>query len=120
VLPAGLWITDLETICDLEGDDATVAVEGDEILLNGDPVTLAGVNREGSHPDWGQAEPLRIQRAEIEAIVDAGFAVRGLSDTLAGTSGAAPVRTTDYTGLLTAYRQPKAAYDALRRILEDR
>ena len=50
-----------------------IEVDGNEIRLNGDPVELVGVNREEFHPDWGHAEPLRVQQGDIEAIVEAGF-----------------------------------------------
>jgi len=50
-----------------------VEVDGREVLLNGESVTLAGVNREEFHPDWGHAEPLRVQQGDVEAIADAGF-----------------------------------------------
>ena len=50
-----------------------IDVDGRDVLLNGEPVELVGVNREEFHPDWGHAEPLRVQRGDVEAIADAGF-----------------------------------------------
>jgi beta-glucuronidase len=49
----------------------------------------------------------------------AGFAVRQFTDTLAGARPDADVRTTDYSGLFTAYRRPKEAYRTLRRHLAE-
>ncbi|WP_123534436.1 glycoside hydrolase family 2 protein [Halosimplex salinum] len=45
-----------------------VAVDGRDILLNGDPVTIAGVNRHEDHPDWGAAQPLGIQQRDLEIV----------------------------------------------------
>jgi len=50
-----------------------VDVEGTQVLLNGDPIELVGVNREEFHPDWGHAEPLRVQQNDVETIAEAGF-----------------------------------------------
>ena len=50
-----------------------VAVDGREILLNGDPVELRGVNRHEDHPEWGAAQPLRIMREDLRRIREAGL-----------------------------------------------
>ncbi|WP_415381937.1 glycoside hydrolase family 2 protein [Halosimplex sp. TS25] len=49
-----------------------VDVDGRDILLNGEPVSIAGVNRHEDHPDWGAAQPLRIQRQDLDIIQRAG------------------------------------------------
>ncbi|MFB6141127.1 MAG: glycoside hydrolase family 2 protein [Halosimplex sp.] len=49
-----------------------VSVEGREILLNGEPVSIAGVNRHEEHPDWGAAQPLQVQQRDLDAITRAG------------------------------------------------
>lgn len=50
-----------------------VSVDGGDVFVNGEPVDLAGVNRHEDHPDWGHAEPLGIQGADLDAVADAGF-----------------------------------------------
>lgn len=50
-----------------------VAVDGREILLNGEPVELRGVNRHEDHPEWGAAQPLRIMREDLARIREAGL-----------------------------------------------
>ena len=50
-----------------------VAVEGRDLLVNGEPTTLAGVVRREDHPDWGRAQPLQIQRRDVDALDEAGF-----------------------------------------------
>lgn len=51
----------------------TVSVNGTDILLNGSPVELAGVNRHEDHPEWGHAQPLRVMAHDIDLIQRAGF-----------------------------------------------
>ncbi|MEF8852386.1 MAG: glycoside hydrolase family 2 TIM barrel-domain containing protein [Haloarculaceae archaeon] len=50
-----------------------IDVDDESLRVNGDPVDVVGVNRGEFHPDWGHAEPLRVQRGDVKAIVDAGF-----------------------------------------------
>ena len=52
-----------------------ITIEGREILLNGDPVELLGVNRHEDHPEWGHAQPLRVMQLDIDRIQDAGINV---------------------------------------------
>ena len=51
----------------------TVDVTDTEILLNGDPVEFRGVNRHEDHPEWGHAQPLRLQEIDLDLIEDAGL-----------------------------------------------
>lgn len=50
-----------------------LAVDGREILLNGEAVSLRGVNRHEDHPEWGSAQPLRVMREDLERIREAGM-----------------------------------------------
>jgi len=50
-----------------------IGADDSRLHLNGDPVDLVGVNRGEFHPDWGHAEPLRVQQGDVEAIREAGF-----------------------------------------------
>lgn len=50
-----------------------IATEGRDVLLNGEAVTLVGVNRHEDHPDWGHAQPARIQEADVDVLEHAGF-----------------------------------------------
>ena len=49
-----------------------IAVDGRDILLNGEPVSIAGVNRHEDHPDWGAAQPLQIQDRDLDLVERAG------------------------------------------------
>ncbi|RRJ34060.1 glycoside hydrolase family 2 protein [Halocatena pleomorpha] len=51
----------------------TLSVDGTDILLNGSPVELAGVNRHEDHPEWGHAQPLRLMTHDLDLIQRAGF-----------------------------------------------
>ena len=44
-----------------------------DILINGDPVSLRGVNRHEDHPEWGHAQPPRLQELDLDLIQDGGF-----------------------------------------------
>lgn len=46
----------------------TVAVRGRDILLNGAPLRLRGVNRHEFHPDFGPALPAAVQLKDIEVL----------------------------------------------------
>jgi len=50
----------------------TVSTSGREILVNGEPVEIAGVNRHEDHPEWGSAQPLRVQERDLDLIRRAG------------------------------------------------
>jgi len=50
----------------------TVAVSGDRVLLNGEPITVAGFNRHEDHAEYGCALPLSAQRHDLELMVDLG------------------------------------------------
>ena len=49
-----------------------VTTDGREILVNGEPVEIAGVNRHEDHPEWGSAQPLRIQERDLDLVRRAG------------------------------------------------
>ena len=51
----------------------TVAVSDAAVLVNGDPVELRGVNRHEDHPEWGHAQPLRIQEIDLDMVTEAGM-----------------------------------------------
>ncbi len=46
----------------------TVEVNDGQLLLNGRPLNLKGVNRHEDHPDWGFAIPLHLMRKDVEII----------------------------------------------------
>lgn len=50
----------------------TVAVEGQDILLNGQPLYLAGVNRHEDHPDFGCALPVEMMQRDLAIIQELG------------------------------------------------
>jgi beta-glucuronidase len=55
-----------------------VRAEGTNILLNGRPVWIRGVNRHEDHPDWGFALPAKLMQRDVEIIHDLNCnAVRG-------------------------------------------
>ena len=55
-----------------------VRTDGPQILLNGEPIWLRGVNRHEDHPDWGFALPERIMLKDIDIILSLNCnAVRG-------------------------------------------
>ncbi|WP_436928949.1 glycoside hydrolase family 2 TIM barrel-domain containing protein [Halosimplex halobium] len=49
-----------------------VSTNGREILVNGEPVEIAGVNRHEAHPEWGSAQPLRVQERDLDIVRRAG------------------------------------------------
>lgn len=49
-----------------------VAVEDGRITVNGEPVTLWGVNRHESHPDFGHAQPIGLLVSDVQQIRDLG------------------------------------------------
>jgi beta-glucuronidase len=60
----------------LVGDDDAVArfglreiaVRGRELLLNGEPLVLRGVNRHEAHPTFGHAVPAAVQLADLQLV----------------------------------------------------
>jgi beta-glucuronidase len=69
-----------ETRTDSERDELrervgfrTVGVTDTEILVNGDPVEFRGVNRHEDHPEWGHAQPLRLQEVDLDLVEAAGL-----------------------------------------------
>ena len=66
----------LYTVYAIAGDDDMrdrigfrhIEARGREILLNGKPVFLKGVNRHEEHPDWGFAVPPQINRRDMDII----------------------------------------------------
>jgi len=69
----------------LEADDLIertgfreIAIRGSEVLLNGEPLRLHGVNRHEDHPDWGCALPEQVMMRDLQLIKALGAnAVRG-------------------------------------------
>jgi beta-glucuronidase len=49
-----------------------IRVAGRQVLLNGTPLRLAGVNRHEDHPDWGFALPPHLMLRDLELIGDLG------------------------------------------------
>jgi beta-glucuronidase len=49
-----------------------IAVEGQRLLLNSEPVTLRGVNRHEAHPTFGHAVPPAVQLADLELLASLG------------------------------------------------
>lgn len=81
--PVELWSPDsprLYTVRLDAGADAwqerigfrTVATRGQQILLNGKPLVLRGVNRHEHHPDFGPALPASIQTRDIDILKKMG------------------------------------------------
>jgi beta-glucuronidase len=50
----------------------TVCAAGQQILLNGEPVRLRGVNRHESHPQFGPAVPAQVMVEDLQHIKDLG------------------------------------------------
>lgn len=62
-----------------DGDDVRervgfreVETDGRDVLVNGDPVDLVGVDYPDTHPDWGHGVPLRVQQGDVRALAEAG------------------------------------------------
>jgi beta-glucuronidase len=53
----------------------TIAVDGNDVLLNGEPVSFRGTNRLEDHPDWGPALPKGLSRRDVEILDGAGMNV---------------------------------------------
>ena len=48
-------------------------VSGEQFLLNGHPIRLAGANWHASHPDWGQDQPAAGVTRDLQLMKEAGF-----------------------------------------------
>lgn len=81
---AELWSPEHPNLHELEvelGDDVwrqeiglrTIAVRDAEILLNGEPITLYGVNRHEAHPQFGHAVPTHQMAADVGLLRDIGM-----------------------------------------------
>jgi beta-glucuronidase len=51
----------------------TVSITDTDILLNGDPIAIRGVNRHEDHPEWGHTQPLGLQERDLDVIEAAGM-----------------------------------------------
>lgn len=49
-----------------------INTEGKQILLNGEPVEIKGVNRHEDHPDWGLGLPPRLIKQDIDILKELG------------------------------------------------
>ncbi len=55
-----------------------LSIAGRQVLLNGQPLRIRGVNRHEDHPDWGFALPEHLMLRDLELVHDLGLnAVRG-------------------------------------------
>ncbi len=55
-----------------------IRTDGQQLLLNGEPLWIRGVNRHEDHPDWGFALPDKIMQKDIDIILSLNCnAVRG-------------------------------------------
>lgn len=81
--PVELWSPDrprLYTVRLAADDDVwqerigfrTIATRGRQLLLNGEPLILKGVNRHEFHPDFGPALPLAVHLRDIEILKELG------------------------------------------------
>jgi beta-glucuronidase len=50
----------------------SIAVTDTDVLINGEATPLRGVNRHEDHPEWGHAQPHRLQEHDLDVIEDAG------------------------------------------------
>ena len=50
----------------------TVAVKGEQVMLNGKPIKIAGFNRHEDHPDFGCAIPVAMMVKDIELMLAMG------------------------------------------------
>ncbi|MFB6152233.1 MAG: glycoside hydrolase family 2 protein [Haloarculaceae archaeon] len=69
-----------ELVARVDGDERRervgfreVAVTDADVLVNGDPVRFRGVNRHEDHPEWGHAQPARLQELDLDLVERAGF-----------------------------------------------
>lgn len=69
--------TDTDDLFDKTGFRKIEAKEN-QILLNGRPVEIRGINRHEEHPDWGMAFPVGLMQRDLDIISDMGCnAIRG-------------------------------------------
>ena len=50
----------------------TVSVTDTDLLVNGEAVPLRGVNRHEDHPEWGHAQPARLQELDLDLVEELG------------------------------------------------
>jgi len=56
----------------------SIEVRGHDVLLNGQPIHIQGVNRHEDHPDWGFALPQHLMLRDLELLADLGAnSIRG-------------------------------------------
>ena len=56
----------------------SLVVRGTDVLLNGEPLRIRGVNRHEDHPDWGFALPPHLMLRDLELLADLGAtSIRG-------------------------------------------
>ncbi|MCC7204466.1 MAG: hypothetical protein IT441_05255 [Phycisphaeraceae bacterium] len=60
-----------DDLCDRFGL-RTIEVRGKDLLLNGQPLQLRGVNRHEMHPQFGHAQPLDLLVQDVQIIKDMG------------------------------------------------
>ncbi len=68
-------ISEANTVLDLQEDNfgiRKVAVTEDHLLLNGEPVRLAGFNRVSESRFWGSSEPLHVLEEDVDLMKEAG------------------------------------------------
>ena len=61
--------TDTDDLFDRTGF-RKVEIVGQQVVLNGKPVELRGVNRHEEHPDWGMAFPQGLMKRDLDIIVN--------------------------------------------------
>ncbi len=55
-----------------------IRIVGQEVLLNGEPLRIRGINRHEDHPDWGFALPVHLMVKDLAILRELGVnAVRG-------------------------------------------
>jgi len=54
-------------------------VRGEQLLLNGHPVRLAGANWHASHPEWGQNQPAEGVIRDLQLMKEGGFVFQRLA-----------------------------------------
>lgn len=54
-------------------------VRGEQLLLNGHPLRLAGANWHASHPDWGQDQPAAGVTRDLQLMKEGGFVFQRLT-----------------------------------------
>lgn len=79
-----LWSPDSPRLYDVRAEVAaddycdrvgfrSVEVTPTDILVNGNPVGIAGVNRHEDHPEWGHGLPPRLMKRDVDVLQQAGL-----------------------------------------------